>query len=168
MSVHREQKWTPEEDARLRDLWIADELSISAIGNRLGRSKNAITGRALRIGLPRKESPIVRTGPVKKGTVEIPWHVRQEAVRLPPLASVAMPAPHDIERRTAQSAAYEMVPQVVDYLALLIPRPRVCQWPMWGNGKPTQVYCSAELAPGRSYCSAHCQVAYVSVAKLAA
>lgn len=50
--------WSADEDSRLAALW-AEGLSANAIAARLpGRNRNAVTGRALRLGLPRRPSPI--------------------------------------------------------------------------------------------------------------
>ena len=51
--------WTGERVAELRRLW--DEgLSTAEIGRRLGVSKNAVVGKAHRLGLPPRQSPIRR------------------------------------------------------------------------------------------------------------
>ena len=44
-------EWTPERDDRLRDLWDSG-ISGSQIGVQLGTTKNAVIGRAHRLGLP--------------------------------------------------------------------------------------------------------------------
>jgi GcrA cell cycle regulator len=49
--------WTDAEKDELRELWGAS-LSTAAIGRMLHRSKNAIIGRAHRLGLPPRLSPI--------------------------------------------------------------------------------------------------------------
>ena len=52
-------EWTPDEDAFLREAWAAD-WTVNLIAAHLsGRSRNAVTGRALRLGLPRRPSPVV-------------------------------------------------------------------------------------------------------------
>jgi GcrA cell cycle regulator len=51
--------WPEEREQRLRVLW--DEgLSITTIGRRLGVSRNAVTGKARRLDLPARPSPIRR------------------------------------------------------------------------------------------------------------
>lgn len=55
-------EWAEETVARLRMLW--DEgFSTAEIGRRLGVSKNAVVGKAHRLDLPARPSPI-RRGPV--------------------------------------------------------------------------------------------------------
>ena len=49
--------WTDERLEELKKLW-AQGLSISQIGEALGVSRNAIAGKAHRLGLPRRPSPI--------------------------------------------------------------------------------------------------------------
>jgi len=58
--------WTAEDDARLRALWDAGH-SLIQIGVRMGRSKNSVVGRAHRLRLAPRPSPIV-----PKGTARAP------------------------------------------------------------------------------------------------
>jgi GcrA cell cycle regulator len=51
--------WTDERLEKLKELW-AQGLSISQIGAALGVSRNAIAGKAHRVGLPKRPSPISR------------------------------------------------------------------------------------------------------------
>jgi len=51
--------WTEEAVARLRELW-ASGLSCSAIARELGTSKNAVIGKAHRLKLVPRKSPIER------------------------------------------------------------------------------------------------------------
>ena len=52
--------WTDERLEKLKELWTQG-LSISQIGEALGVSRNAIAGKAHRMGLPKRPSPISRT-----------------------------------------------------------------------------------------------------------
>ena len=58
--------WTDERLEKLRDLW-AKGLSISQIGEEMGVTRNAIAGKAHRLGLPKRQSPISKSAskPVK-------------------------------------------------------------------------------------------------------
>ena len=52
--------WTDERLGELKKLW-AEGLSISQIGEALGVSRNAIAGKAHRMGLPKRPSPISKS-----------------------------------------------------------------------------------------------------------
>ena len=64
-SVPQEKKmpidWTPERTDLLKSLWN-EGLPTSQIGVRLGVSKNAVVGKAHRLGLPKRQSPIPTRG----------------------------------------------------------------------------------------------------------
>ncbi|WP_237214174.1 GcrA family cell cycle regulator, partial [Falsiroseomonas oryziterrae] len=51
--------WTPEAIERLKALW-AEGHSTAEIGRRMGISKNAVVGKAHRLSLPARPSPIRR------------------------------------------------------------------------------------------------------------
>src|SRR5258707_4601194 len=84
----------------LRDLWTQGH-STAEIGRRLGVSKNAIVGKAHRLDLDARPSPIRRDGakPAAERPVPCPRTARPT---LPPLASArvqgpAAPAPTDVQ-----------------------------------------------------------------------
>nr|CAX84191.1 conserved uncharacterized protein [uncultured bacterium] len=56
--------WTEETISELTRLW-AQGLSTSEIGRRIGMSKNAVVGKAHRLGLIGRPSPIKRAAPVQ-------------------------------------------------------------------------------------------------------
>jgi len=49
--------WTEEEDFYLRELWPTENHSAEIIGGIIGRSRNAVIGRAQRLGLSKKGPP---------------------------------------------------------------------------------------------------------------
>lgn len=53
--------WTDDRIAKLKKLWT-DGLTTGEIGKRLGVSKNAVVGKAHRLGLKGRPSPIRRAG----------------------------------------------------------------------------------------------------------
>lgn len=53
--------WTDDRIAKLKKLW-AEGLTTGEIGKRLGVSKNAVVGKAHRLGLKSRPSPIRRAG----------------------------------------------------------------------------------------------------------
>ena len=64
--MKEESGWTEERLETLKILWN-DGLSISQIGQKLGVTRNAVAGKAHRIGLPKRQSPISVSGaPARK------------------------------------------------------------------------------------------------------
>ncbi len=72
--------WTDERLEKLKELWTQG-LSISQIGEALGVSRNAIAGKAHRMGLPKRPSPISRPKVEKlevvmpEVTENLPWRL---------------------------------------------------------------------------------------------
>lgn len=64
--------WTKEEDALLTKLWGDGKLSAPEIGRKVGRNKNAVIGRAHRLGLGRKKSGGSKPGRKAKKSIPIP------------------------------------------------------------------------------------------------
>ena len=57
--------WDEDKLNKLRKLWD-DGLPITKIGNEIGVSRNAIAGKAHRMGLPKRNSPISKSGDLRK------------------------------------------------------------------------------------------------------
>jgi len=70
-------EFSPTEMAEIVRLWETG-LSASKIGKAIGRTKNAVIGKARRMGLERRASPIKMKAPPKPGAVfkSRPHHVR--------------------------------------------------------------------------------------------
>ncbi|MFT9423835.1 MAG: GcrA family cell cycle regulator [Acetobacter syzygii] len=64
-------EWSEEIIAQLKDLW-AEGLSTAEIGRRLSITKNAVVGKAHRLGLPARPSPIRRNGSKPKTAADKP------------------------------------------------------------------------------------------------
>ena len=54
----KEKAWTDEKLDKLKELWELGH-SISFIGEKLGVTRNSIAGKAFRMKLPKRQSPIV-------------------------------------------------------------------------------------------------------------
>ncbi len=76
--------WSAALDAQLRALWAA-KLTTAEIGRQIGRSKGAVIGRAHRLGLPGRESPIKNGGlqPSKSPTQHSVGAVKRRVRRAP-------------------------------------------------------------------------------------
>ena len=135
-------EWTPQEIEQLRALW--DEgLSTRTIAARLGTTKNSVVGKAHRLFLPSRPSPIPFAKP------GAPRKVRQ-----PPAAPKVT--------LVAVIRAVAVIP--VAPPASVTPRlPRAsgeCCFPFGHPGKPGFRFCGAPSVPGKPYCRACCSVAY--------
>ena len=86
-------RWTDALDAKLTKLW-GSGLSVMKIGLRLGVSHHAVTGRAHRIGLPGRPSPI-RPRAGKPAPTPAP-EPQPRAQPLPPGARTLPPLPSEM------------------------------------------------------------------------
>jgi GcrA cell cycle regulator len=160
------REWTPELIQQLRDLW-AEGLPTAEIGRRMGMTKHAVIGKANRLGLAARPSPIKRTGatpvPQKAPKVTLPVlpaaSVPRVALPRPPVPAVfrtvaVVPAPAPIVR-----AAESDAPQTVF-------KPRAstdCCWPIGHPRTPGFRFCDEASLPGKPYCEVHYAQAYVRV-----
>ena len=127
----------PANVARLEELW-AEGHSTAEIGRQMGVTKNVIIGKANRLRLPSRPSPIRRRDPSKPK---------------------APPAPMTLRARPPMPA------RVPPPLPLVSVRPQGfhghCVWPMGMPRTPTFHFCGHPALCGRPYCPEHCEVAYV-------
>jgi GcrA cell cycle regulator len=147
--------WTNEAIERLRALW-AEGHSTAEIGRRMGVSKNAVVGKAHRLNLSARPSPIRRDAqPRAERPRAAPRATpRRDVVRMPPPAApqrqpapvvaVAKPAAPPVVRSSFQRSGQ-----------------RNCCWPIGEPGRADFRFCSAEGLAGKPYCAEHAAVAYV-------
>ncbi len=169
-------EWTSESIDQLRALW-AEGHSTAEIGRRMGISKNAVVGKAHRLNLPPRPSPIRREGfggavvterrlpPPRRAPAPRPAMPlrRLEPTAVPAAARAAaapppgQPAPAPSEPATTTAAQ----------VAVLRPFPRMnlrcCAWPHGDPGTADFRFCGAEALAGKPYCPEHAALAYVKV-----
>ena len=142
--------WTDDTIARLRTLWDEGH-STAEIGRRMGTTKNAIVGKAHRLELPWRKSPIIRSGPSPSGR-----QPRAARPSLPPLPSApARPAPPPPAPPPAPPAP--ALPPRRRYG----PSGQPCCWPLGEPGRPGFRFCDEGTAPGKPYCPEHAGLAYL-------
>ncbi len=123
--------WTEAQIADLKRLWTAGH-STSQIGTVLGVSKNAVIGKAHRLKLPARPSPIRHSsGPRRPKQAPLPKQVRKIQPRL-----VFKPGR---PRNGAPS----------------------CLWPIGHPGDASFHFCGGKTVPSRPYCPEHCARAYL-------
>ncbi len=128
--------WTEARIAALGEFW-RQGLSTAEIGRRLGVSKNAVVGKAHRLELVARPSPIkLRPAPAIATAAPVPLPTPE--LRRP----VATPTPVRLVRSQSKGPS--------------------CQWPDGHPGQPDFHFCGEPAAPGKPYCAAHAARAYVS------
>ena len=148
--------WTEETIARLRVFW-RDGFSTAEIGRRMGTSKNSVVGKAHRLGLPPRPSPIRGKGNIPR----LPTPARTRGPSRPPLHPARPPAAFQAPPTRADSppspALAEPEGPAPGRPALFHP----CCWPIGHPGRPGFRFCEAEAMPRKPYCAEHAGTAYV-------
>lgn len=148
--------WTHEAIERLRAFWTEGH-STAEIGRRMGVSKNAVVGKAHRLNLSARPSPIRRDAqPRAERPRAAPRATpRRDVVRLPPSA-VPQRQAAPVQVAAKPSAAPTLVRS-----SFLRSSQRNCCWPIGEPGRADFRFCSAEGLAGKPYCAEHAAVAYV-------
>lgn len=151
--------------AKLRRLWADRKLSTAEIGRRLGVSKSCVCGKAGRLGLPRRDSPIK----VRKMDTVLNRHRGARRDRpvpvLPVLESdqsvveevVEMPTEAAKPKRAAKPVIKAPKPIVV--ASVFVGRIRECCWPMSNVGR-RWTFCDTATLPGKDYCAEHHRIGF--------
>jgi GcrA cell cycle regulator len=159
-------EWSDETIVRLRALWDEGH-STAEIGRRLGFSKNAVVGKAHRLDLPARPSPIKRETPeqieARRSTQR-----RVEGPTLPPLTSTTEIAPPPVAVAVSLPPA-PPPPRPVPQPRMQVVQPRpygrvvTCCWPIGEPGTRSFRFCDDPSEPGKPYCGDHAKLAYVKV-----
>jgi GcrA cell cycle regulator len=160
-------EWSEEIIARLRGLW-SEGLSTAEIGRRMGISKNAVVGKAHRLNLPPRPSPIRRDSAAEgEMTPRAAAPRRTVGPTLPPLAAAPSQAAVAVAPAAMEPAARPVVPAPRPVAVRPAPvrhsRLASCCWPIGEPGTKSFHFCDAEALTGKPYCAAHAQLAYVKV-----
>ena len=170
--------WTNEAIDRLRAFW-AEGHSTAEIGRRMGISKNAVVGKAHRLDLPARPSPIrrdpaaprpVATGrrptlPPLRAAQPMAPHLPGPQVTGPqPVAPLAIAPRREEPKPTAQSAILALPPKTTGVVRAF-PRAssKACCWPIGEPGTKGFRFCTAAAMGGKPYCTEHAALAYVRV-----
>ena len=141
--------WDENNVSKLRELWDQD-LPTAQIGKLLGFTKNAVVGKAHRIGLERRPSPIRRTA-VKPD---------RKKARSPIIPKLNFEITKEKEKvKEKQSPQKNFQPAVKNLFASNIKRG--CEWPEGHPDESDFKFCGRERFEDKPYCLDHCAVAYV-------
>jgi GcrA cell cycle regulator len=159
--------WTDERIARLKHGWESG-MTATQIAEMLGEgvTRNAVIGKAHRLGLESRPSPV-------KSADAAP-----AAAAPPPTSAPATPPPRPVPAAPAPVTAAP--PPVTAAPPAATPRPqtkpakggkqarttlldlndKVCKWPLGHPGDADFHFCGKSAQPGFPYCNDHCLVAY--------
>ena len=138
--------WDENNVSKLRELWDQG-LPTAQIGKLLGFTKNAVVGKAHRIGLERRPSPIRRTA-VKPD---------RKKARSPVMPKLNFE--NHVENTTNQKESTSFQPMIKNLYNSN--QKRGCEWPV---GHPDEIdfhFCNKDRFEDKPYCIDHCAVAYV-------
>ncbi len=178
--------WTDERIAALKQYW-EEGRSASQIAEVLGEglSRNAVIGKAHRLGLASRPSPL-KTGEGKSSEPKAAKPAKAEpkaaAARAAPAARpepaaeprpavAAAPAAPAPQPAPAAAPAFQPLPQAARPAAtpprakgakvtLLDLNDRICKWPIGHPDEADFHFCGKPVNPGFPYCGEHCLVAY--------
>ena len=156
-------EWNDETIARIRALW-SEGHSTAEIGRRMGISKNAVVGKAHRLSLPARPSPIRRGTGEKRASTRSPIR-RVTGPTLPALQSV----PRPVQAAPPAPIGFAPAPKPPVVLRTVPSQPRPsgrissCCWPLGEPGTPDFHFCGDPTMPAKPYCDEHAALAYVKV-----
>jgi GcrA cell cycle regulator len=149
-------EWNDTVIAELRGLWSAGH-STAEIGRRLGISKNAVVGKAHRLDLSPRPSPIRRQERDPNAPPPAPRAVGPTLAPLPSHpAPTAVPVPHAVTPKAVP-------PRRLAAVASPVIRVSACCWPIGEPGKPSFHFCDAVAMQSKPYCAQHAALAYVKI-----
>ena len=161
--------WTEERVSELTRLWSTG-LSASEIGKILGVSKNSVVGKAHRMKLESRPSPIKRNpnGQPRRSRASRSRRIPMSDSPLPSAAAPARPtiAPppgmtvRESDVDTAVATALQGATNAVSRRAAG-GRSTACLWPIGDPGDPDFHFCGEPAVPGKPYCASHCAKAYI-------
>lgn len=162
--MNNEKEWTDEDIKKLGKLWADAQHSLAAIGRALNRSKNSIAGKAHRMNLPPRPSPIKRIG--SAGAQPRTFTPRRvTGSTLPALSSIEH-ATQAAPKQTT-SALHSVVPSAVPdtpiprAVAPVLASGRACSWPIGEPGTKSFRFCDEPAQFGKVYCPEHHAIATI-------
>jgi len=152
-------EWSSERIEQLRSLW-RDGLSASQIATHLGGvTRNAVIGKAHRLGLTGRPSPIKN----RPAGIARPRPPRRPRVQHVAPRRIATPVPsRRMEQAQPQPVSRPPVAEIDDGpgASILTLTDRICKWPIGDPRSPDFHFCGRASAEGLPYCTDHARRAY--------
>jgi GcrA cell cycle regulator len=170
--------WTDERIDQLKSLW-EQGMTASQIADALGGvSRNAVIGKAHRLGLQSRPSPVRSSdassdepaapspAPAAATVAAAPPPAPRPAAIVPEPAPFMAHSPHEpVAPAGPPAPPRRLVPakpsaEIRDKTGLLDLNDKICKWPIGHPGEPDFHFCGHPVNQGFPYCLSHCAVAY--------
>lgn len=148
--------WTADVIERLRTLW-ADGYATAEIGRRLGVSKNTIIGKAHRLNLTGRASPIRRRQVGEKGTKQWGRPPVPKLADMTPMPDCSLVGLGQPVRGSVMLAEPKSKPAAQPPRAVIR---ESCCWPIGEPGSRSFRFCGSAVLAGKPYCEQHINLAY--------
>jgi GcrA cell cycle regulator len=163
--------WTEQKIQMLKDMW-GHGYSASEIAKRLGGlTRNAVIGKAHRLKLSSRPSPIKPEG-ANAALAELPtggglqaMKSARKRVMLRPLPVVPVPT---MVTKTQSKDAFQSLDNLsrrTEGIAVTKAGERHCRWPVGDPRSPDFRFCGCAAYEGLPYCIDHARVAYQNVGR---
>ncbi len=137
--------WTDERVSLLKKLWSEGRTAAEIAKELGGVTRNAVIGKAHRLKLSNRVSPIQQNNP-KKPVMTKPTERKLEK----PVMVLPVPKPVEMRREKDADALF----------SLLDLKPRMCRWPVGDPHDENFGFCGEEVILGLPYCCDHAKTAY--------
>lgn len=155
--------WTPELIKELKKYWKKG-LTTGEIGRLIGMSKNAVVGKAHRLGLEGRPSPIKHERiRISKKTV-LKKTSAASVKKVEEVEDDIEVVEEDVKAIMAKKKAAEKKKKISG-VSLVDLKPNGCRWPEGDPQDDDFCFCGKEAVTGKPYCAEHCQVAYTGILK---
>ncbi len=150
--------WTDEQVEELKKLWDQG-LTTGEIGKALGVSKNAVVGKAHRLKLDSRPSPI------RRGEDELPLEEPATAEREKSAETAAVQKPVDAKPAAPKPAPVKKAADKKEKKKLFTVNDLTttsCRWPIGDPKDEDFHFCGKTALPDKPYCAEHAMLAYVA------
>jgi GcrA cell cycle regulator len=167
--------WTDERINLLKRMWKEGK-SAAEIAKTLGKgvTRNAVIGKAHRMGLSGRPSPIKKPPPAKKSASVKKNDATAESKSAPASAkgfakkTSSVPQPPATAKKKAPgerevAEPYKMIKEAIPPgggVALIDLSERMCKWPIGDPREPDFTFCGRPIRQGTPYCPDHAAMAY--------
>ncbi len=166
--------WTEQKIQMLKDMW-GHGYSASEIAKHLGGlTRNAVIGKAHRLRLSSRPSPIRREDEVGRrvgipgdSMVAVVKAAPRKKVMLRPLPVLPVPPSSITSRASVGREGFRSIDAVkrAEGIAVTKAGDRHCRWPVGDPRSPDFRFCGCSAHEGLPYCIDHARVAYQNIGK---